>query len=81
VGRCTLTLDGRSFTLDLTPEQRKAGATFDRFGLRNVRGGGKSVEIYFDDLTYTARRGKGDRPARHKQGVTELEYPAGGRKY
>jgi hypothetical protein len=39
------------------------------------------VEVYFDDLAYTARRPKGYKPARHKQGVTELEYPAGGRRY
>jgi hypothetical protein len=81
VGRCTLTLDGKSFVLDLTPEQRKAGATFNRFGMRNIRGGGKLVEIYFDDLTYTGRRSKGSRPARHRQGITKLPYPAGGRRY
>src|SRR5262249_25875376 len=81
VGRCTLTLDGKSFDLDLTPKQRKAGATFDRFGMRNMRGGGKLVELHFHDLTYTARRPKDCKPVRHIQQITTLEYPAGGRRY
>jgi hypothetical protein len=81
IGRCTMTLDGKSYTIDLTPEQRKVGATFDRFGMRNMRGGGKLVEIYFDDLTYTARRPKDYKPTFHKQEITKLPYPEGGRKY
>jgi hypothetical protein len=32
------------------------GATFDRFGLFNVPEGGLFVEIYLDDLNYTASR-------------------------
>src|SRR5262249_61984977 len=81
IGRCTLTLDGKSFVLDLTRERRQAGPTFHRFGMRNMRGGGKLVEIYFDDLTYTARRAEGKKPVHHKQGITRLEYPARGRRY
>jgi hypothetical protein len=81
VGRMTLTLDGKSYGLDLTPEQRKVGATFDRFGLRNMRGGGKLVDIYFDDLTYTVRRPKDYRPVHHKQEFVRVPYPEGGRRY
>jgi hypothetical protein len=81
VGRCTMTLDGKSYTIDLTPEQRKVGARFDRFGMRNMRGGGKLVEIYFYDLTYTARRSKDYKPTFHKQGITKLPYPDGGRHH
>lgn len=82
VGRVTVTLDGEPpFTLDLTPEQRKAGATFDRFGLMSFRRGGKYSTLYFDDLTYTARRPDDHRPARHEQKVVRVPYPAGGRKY
>jgi hypothetical protein len=81
VGRCTMTLDGKSYAIDLTPQQRKAGATFDRFGMRNMRGGGKLVEIYFDDLTYTARRAKNFKRTFHKQQITHLPYPEGGRRY
>src|SRR5690349_6580609 len=49
-GRVTVTLDGQEHVLDLTPQQRKAGARFDRFGLANVRSGGHSVEFSLDDL-------------------------------
>jgi hypothetical protein len=53
-GRITVTLDGRSQSLDLKPGHRARGAAFDRFGLFNHQSGGHMVEIYLDDLTYTA---------------------------
>ena len=83
VGRITYTLDDETFIVNVTSEQRAAGATFDRFGFANVRRGGHSVEFYLDDLTYTARRQEGVRPRRFKQKVIEVEYPHqhGGRRY
>ena len=63
------------FTLDLTPEQRKAGATFDRFGLTSFRRGGKFTTIYFDDLTYTTRRPADATSVRHEQKITTVPYP------
>ncbi len=81
VGRITVTLDQETFALDLTPQQRAAGAVFDRFGLANNRAGGKYVTLYFDDLSYTARRAAGYQPVRHEQQVTKVPYPRGGRKY
>jgi len=80
-GRLTVTLDGQSFGFDLTPEQRRAGARFDRFGLLNIRRGGKYNVIYFDDLTYTARRAPGQLPARHEQQIVTTPYPNGGRRF
>lgn len=80
-GRITAALDGEEFRVDLTPRQRAAGATFDRFGLTNVRRGGKYVRIYFDDLEYTARRPAGAARARQEQKVITVPYPPGGRKY
>jgi hypothetical protein len=80
-GRITVTLDKESFTAELTPEQRKAGAAFDRFGLLNPRKGGKYVEVYFDDLTYDARRPPGFLPVFHHQKTTLVPYPKGGRTY
>lgn len=80
-GRITITVDGKPFHLDVTPEQRHAGATFDRFRLLNLRRGGKYVTAYFDDLTYTARRAKDHQPVRHEQQVIAVPYPDGGRKY
>ena len=76
IGRVIVTLDGEvPFTLDLKPEQRKAGATFDRFGLMSFRRGGKFSILYFDDLTYTTRRPI-DAPApRHHQQITTVPYP------
>ena len=81
VGRITVTLDGGSYHHDLTPEQRAAGARFDRFGLWNIRRGGKFVEVYLDDLTYTTRRPAGTRPAEGASEVVEVPYPEAGRKY
>ena len=40
-----MTLDGRVYALDLTPQQRKSGAVLNRFGLANVRSGGHSVDF------------------------------------
>jgi hypothetical protein len=80
-GRIVLTLDGKTVTLDLTAKQRAEGAHFDHFGVANLRAGGKFVVVYFDDLTYTARRGVDYRPVFHKQEVVKVPYPPGGRKY
>lgn len=82
-GRITVTLDDRKHELDLTPEQRKAGAVFNRFGLANVRSGGHSVEFYLDDLTYTARRDPKAPKKFFKQTTVESPYPhrQGGRRY
>ncbi len=80
VGRLTVQLDDRSFSIDLTPEQRKAGARFDRFGLWTVRRGGKFVEVDLDDLSYTSRRPKGEGKG-GKGGVVRVPFPEGGRKY
>jgi hypothetical protein len=81
VGRVTCTLDDQKFTMDLTPEMRKAGTTFDRFGITSPRAGGKWVTVYLDDLTYTGRRPADYKPVKHEQKITQVEYPAGGRRY
>ncbi|MCA9433315.1 MAG: hypothetical protein KC940_22545, partial [Candidatus Omnitrophica bacterium] len=80
VGAAVMTLDGESYPFDLTPRQREEGAVFDRFGFANVRGGGNSVEVYFDDVGYTAREGK---LKKFEQEVIPAPYPkeSGGRKY
>lgn len=80
-GRITAKLDDQTFTLDLTPDMRKAGATFDHFGISSMRQGGKWVTIYLDDLTYTARRAKDAAPERFEQKLTVVPYPEGGRRY
>jgi hypothetical protein len=54
-GALSVTLDGQTATLVLDPKLREEGATFDRFGFF-PSGGGGMVQIYFDDLQYTARR-------------------------
>ena len=66
-----------------TPQQRKRGAVFNRFGLANVRSGGHSVEFYLDDVTYTARRAPGTRPKFIPQTRVEVPYPhkQAGRRY
>ncbi|VAX23255.1 hypothetical protein MNBD_IGNAVI01-1753 [hydrothermal vent metagenome] len=79
-GRITVTLGEDKFTADLTPEQRKMGATFDRFGLLNPRKGGKYVDVYVDDLIYSSRKTK-DKQKWHEQEIIKVPYPKWGRKY
>jgi len=79
-GRITVTLGEESFTADLTKEQREIGSTFDRFGLLNPRKGGKYVDIYIDDLSYSSRKTK-EESEWHKQKIIKEPYPAWGRKY
>jgi hypothetical protein len=55
-GQITVELDDQTQILAVSPEHRKQGASFDRFGLFNVQIGGHFVEIALDDLSYTARR-------------------------
>src|SRR5256885_3805452 len=81
LGRITAALDDKSVTFDLTAQQRADGAFFDHFGIANLRAGGKFVEVYYDDLTYTARRPSNYQPVFHKQEVTPVPYPRNGRKY
>src|SRR5205085_12010540 len=81
IGRLTVTLDNATTSIDLTEQQRAEGINFDRFGVANLRCGGKYVVVYLDDLTYTARRSADYKPTFHKQEVTYTEYPEGGRKY
>jgi hypothetical protein len=82
-GRIRYTLDGEETTFDLTPEMRKSGATFNRFGMANARRGGNSVRVYLDDLTYTARRDPNAERVFHKQEVVKSRYPkeSGGRQH
>ena len=77
-GRITVTLDNDSFMADLTPEQRKIGSMFDHFGLLNPRKGGKYVDVYFDDLSYSVRRNEND-VKWHKQKIVKEPYPDWGR--
>jgi len=41
-----------TFTVDLPPDLRKEGATFDRFGLCNMMKSGGVMTMYFGDLEY-----------------------------
>jgi hypothetical protein len=54
-GALTVTLGEATATLPLESVFKQEGAAFDRFGFFTSGGGGK-VEIYFDDLQYTAAR-------------------------
>lgn len=81
VGRITMSIDNNVQSLNLKREQRAAGATFDRFGLMNIRCGGKYVTVYLDDLNYTARHPKDYRPLKYQQAVVHVPYPPNGRKY
>jgi hypothetical protein len=55
-GRITVTFDGAEQTIILKPEQRRAGAKFDRFGLFNCQTGGHFVDVAVDDIAFTGNR-------------------------
>jgi len=55
-GRITMALDDRKVEMDLDEGMRKSGAAFDHFGLVSWNTGGHYVEIFFDDLTFTAAK-------------------------
>jgi hypothetical protein len=55
-GQIIVTLDDEKVTLDVRPQDRKAGATFDHFGLWDVQEGGHYVEVYVDDVEFTVDR-------------------------
>jgi len=51
-----VTLDGKSFTLDLRQGHKKSGAQFNRFGIVSTWVDGNGQVVYLDDLTYTGRQ-------------------------
>ena len=54
-GRITMTFDDESVSMDLKAGARNGNAAFDRFGFVSWHRGGHYVELYFDDISYTAR--------------------------
>ncbi len=57
-GEITVTLDNHAQTIQLRSDDRDIGARFDRFGLFNLQSGGWHVELYIDELRYTAATAK-----------------------
>jgi len=55
-GAITVKLGEEAVTFKLKPGHKAEGASFDRFGLFTKGPGGQMVEIYFDDVSYTAGR-------------------------
>ncbi|MBT3270717.1 hypothetical protein HN371_26485 [Candidatus Poribacteria bacterium] len=54
LGRIVVTLDGESVSVGLDTGVRDSGAGFDRFGMLSYQRGGHYVEVWLDDLRYTA---------------------------
>ena len=55
-GCITATLDNESVQFDIPEAARKGNAVFDHFGFVSWHRGGHYVEMYFDDLKYTAAK-------------------------
>jgi hypothetical protein len=55
-GRITVTLDGKSVSLDLREGHKAVGARFDRFGFVTTWIDGNGQRVYLDDLSYTWRQ-------------------------
>jgi hypothetical protein len=79
----------KTFTVDVPPEVRKAGATFEHFGLMNMMKAGKALNIYFADLQHDGKtedftkepgwEGSGNRttyPDREQAGAHDYGYSA-----
>jgi hypothetical protein len=49
-------LTGGPFTFKVSPDQRKAGATFNAFGIVNSQSSGDQFEVYFDDLAVNGQK-------------------------
>ena len=54
-GQITITLDSARTSIDLPANMREQGATFDHFGFFNFQPDGHYVEVFIDDLEYSAR--------------------------
>ena len=52
-GELALTVDGVTERLAVPLAAKREGASFDRFGIRDLQVGGKSQTVWFDNLTYT----------------------------
>jgi hypothetical protein len=52
-GAITVTLDGKSHTLDLAAEFKSHPTTFDRFGIVTPWIDGNSQDVFWDDIEYT----------------------------
>lgn len=52
-GRITVTLNGKTVSLDVRPEHRAIGAQFNRFGIVTTHIDGNGQVVFYDDLTYT----------------------------
>jgi len=55
-GKVTLTFDGVESSVTISPQHRRHGATFDRFGLFNAQIPGNEMELYLGDLTVNGLR-------------------------
>jgi len=55
-GRITVSLDGKSVSMDLGAGHQAEGAALDRFGLVTPWIDGNGQHVYFDDLSYTVRQ-------------------------
>ena len=55
-GRIVVRFDGHERVTEVPPEHARDGASFDRFGIFNFSRDGMFVEIYLDDVRYTAGR-------------------------
>jgi hypothetical protein len=52
-GRITVALDDQTCMLDLEPDARTIGASFDRFGICTPWIDGNSITAFFDDIQFT----------------------------
>jgi hypothetical protein len=53
-GELSVSIDGESVSLPISAKHRAMGALFDRFGILNTHPDGHAIEIYLDDLVYSA---------------------------
>ena len=73
-GEILFTFDGAESRLPLSPEHRKAGASFNRFGIFAPRIPGRHIVAFFDDLTINGQAEDFDKDPRWESVGNRARY-------
>jgi hypothetical protein len=73
-GIVTFHVDDRTYSVEVPPEHKADGATFNRFGLWNVQAAGESLDVYYDNLIVNGRRESFDTDPAWVADGNELEF-------
>jgi len=78
-GVVVLRLGDRRTAWSLPTKVRRAGASLNRFGMRNLERGGSFQVVYFDDLAYTVNPGETEEQGRSGRDTNKRHHRKGRR--